>query len=61
MVPHFFDSFARAAGLALQVDVLRGANDHHRIEACFKAVALALKSALAPSGRGDVPSTKGVL
>ena len=62
MVPHFFHSFAQTAGLTLHVDVIRGANDHHRIEACFKAVALALKVALAPSGNEDtVPSTKGVL
>ncbi len=62
MVPHFFHSFAQAAGLTLHVDVIRGANDHHRIEAAFKAVALALRGALAQTGGGDgVPSTKGVL
>ncbi len=62
MVPHFFRSFAQTADLALHVDLIRGANDHHRIEACFKALALALKAALAPSGSADaVPSTKGVL
>ncbi len=60
MVPHFFHSFAQTAGLTLHVDVIRGANDHHRIEACFKAVALALKAALTEVG-GGVPSTKGVL
>lgn len=60
MVPHFFHSFAQTAGLTLHVDVIRGDNDHHRIEAAFKAVALALKAALAPTG-GGVPSTKGVL
>ena len=61
MVPHFFQSFAQAAGLTLHVDVLRGANDHHRIEAAFKALALALRAALARTGSDDVPSTKGVL
>ena len=60
MVPHFFHSLAQTAGITLHVDVIRGANDHHRIEACFKAVALALRAALAPAG-GGVPSTKGVL
>ena len=60
MVPHFFHSFAQTGGLTLHVDVIRGANDHHRIEACFKAVALALRDALAGTG-GGVPSTKGVL
>lgn len=61
MVPHFFHSFAQGAGLTLHVDVIRGANDHHRIEAAFKAVALALRAALARSGSERVPSTKGVL
>ena len=61
MVPHFFHSFAQAAAITLHVDVIRGANDHHRIEACFKAVALALRAALAPAGGDRVPSTKGVL
>ena len=61
MVPHFFHSFAQGAGLTLHVDVIRGINDHHRIEAAFKAAALALRAALARSGSGGVPSTKGVL
>lgn len=61
MVPHFFHSLAQAAGVTLHVDVVRGANDHHRIEAAFKAMALALRAALACSGADGVPSTKGVL
>lgn len=61
MVPHFFHSLAQTAGLTLHVDVVRGSNDHHRIEAAFKALALALRIALAPSGADGVPSTKGVL
>lgn len=61
MVPHFFHSFAQAAGLTLHVDVIRGTNDHHRIEACFKAVALALSVALAVADDDRVRSTKGVL
>ncbi|NNF28171.1 MAG: imidazoleglycerol-phosphate dehydratase HisB [Gemmatimonadetes bacterium] len=59
-VPHFFSSFAQSAGLTLHVDVLRGANDHHRIEAAFKALALALRDALARR-TGGIRSTKGVL
>ncbi len=61
MAPHFFHSFAQRAALTLHIDVLRGDNDHHRLEAAFKAVALALRSALAPTGPTHVPSTKGVL
>ena len=47
--------------MTLHVDVLRGENDHHRAEAAFKALALALRDALAEDGSGEVPSTKGVL
>lgn len=59
---HFFRSLAVAGRMALHVDVLRGENDHHRAEAAFKALALALRQAVAADGTGgDVPSTKGVL
>ena len=60
-VPHFLASFATAARLTLHLDLVRGENDHHRAEAAFKALALALASAVAPSGFDDVPSTKGAL
>ncbi len=60
-VPHFFQSFATAGRVTLHVDVLRGANDHHRIEAAFKALARALRAATSRTGSGDVPSTKGTL
>ena len=59
---HFFQSLAIAARMALHVDLLRGENDHHRAEAAFKALALALREAVARDGpAGEVPSTKGVL
>ncbi|GDX79109.1 imidazoleglycerol-phosphate dehydratase [Deltaproteobacteria bacterium] len=58
---HALRSLAMAARLTLHVDVLKGENDHHRAEAAFKAVALALRQAVALDGHGDVPSTKGVL
>ncbi len=58
---HFFHSLAAAGRLTLHVDVLRGANDHHRIEAAFKALALALRAAVVTTGEDAVPSTKGVL
>lgn len=57
-VVHFLRSFATAARLTLHADLLRGENDHHRAEAAFKALALALRQAVAPSGFDDVPSTK---
>jgi len=60
-IPHVLSSMASTAGLTLHVDVLKGDNDHHRAEAAFKAVALALRAAVGPSGFDDVPSTKGSL
>jgi imidazoleglycerol-phosphate dehydratase len=60
-IPHVLASLATTAGLTLHVDVLKGANDHHRAEAAFKAVAMALKDAVRPSGFGDVPSTKATI
>ncbi len=58
---HFFHSLAAAGRLTLHVDVLRGANDHHRIEAAFKALALALRAAVVTTGEDTIPSTKGML
>jgi imidazoleglycerol-phosphate dehydratase len=60
-VSHFFRSFAVASALTLHVDVLRGENDHHRIEAAFKAFALALSDSVTRVGTDAVPSSKGVL
>jgi len=60
-VTHFLESLATSGRMALHVDVLRGANDHHRAEAAFKALALALRQAVAADGTDRVPSTKGVL
>ncbi len=59
-ITHFFVSFAMTARAALHVDVIRGENDHHKSEASFKALALALKSAVRITG-DCIPSTKGVL
>lgn len=60
-VSHVLRSLASSARLTLHVDVLKGENDHHKAEAAFKAVALALRQAVAGSGFGDVPSTKETL
>jgi imidazoleglycerol-phosphate dehydratase len=62
MVPHFWRSFAEHARLTLHLDVLRGTNDHHRVEAAFKAAARALRQAVARDASGDkLPSTKEAL
>ena len=61
-VGHVVRSLAIASRSCIHLDVFRGANDHHRAEAAFKALALALRSAVALDGPADrVPSTKGVL
>jgi imidazoleglycerol-phosphate dehydratase len=60
---HFFESLAHSAAICVHLDVLRGRNPHHIVEAQFKAFARALRTAAAPDPRagGAVPSTKGVL
>lgn len=59
LVPHFFRSLCDASGLNLHLSV-RGDNDHHKVEACFKALARALRQALPRQGTA-LPSTKGAL
>ena len=59
---HVFESLAAAAQICLHVRVLAGRNAHHIVEAQFKAVARALRTAVAIDPRATgVPSTKGVL
>ena len=61
MVPHIFRSLADSMGAAIHVRVT-GDNDHHKVEACFKAFGRALRQGLAVGGAGDgLPSTKGML
>ncbi|MGH9132176.1 MAG: imidazoleglycerol-phosphate dehydratase HisB [Acidimicrobiales bacterium] len=52
--------FTTAAGITLHLDLVRGRNTHHILEASFKAVARALRDAVRVEGT-QVPSTKGVL
>ena len=62
LTKHVFESFAAAAQICLHIRVLAGRNAHHIVEAQFKAVARALRSAVAVDPRAEgVPSTKGVL
>jgi imidazoleglycerol-phosphate dehydratase len=60
---HFFESLAHTAALCVHLDVLKGRNPHHIVEAQFKAFARALRAAAAPDprARGAIPSTKGTL
>lgn len=62
MTQHVFESFAFNAGLCLHVTLLAGRDPHHIVEAQFKALALALREAVAIDPRVEgVPSTKGAL
>ena len=60
---HFLSAFANEGRLNLHVRELAGENDHHRVEAAFKALALALRQAVAIDVRsaGEIPSTKEAL
>ena len=59
---HVWESFAGRAGIALHVRVLSGRDPHHIVEAQFKAVARALRAAVAHDPRvTGVPSAKGSL
>jgi histidinol-phosphate aminotransferase/imidazoleglycerol-phosphate dehydratase/histidinol-phosphatase len=61
MTPHVFRSLADSLGAAIHVKVA-GDNDHHKVEACFKAFGRALRQALAIEGKSNaLPSTKGML
>ena len=59
---HVFESLAHHAGIALHVRVLYGRDPHHLVEAQFKAVARALRVAVARDPRvSGIPSAKGSL
>lgn len=62
LAEHFWRSLAGAARMNLHINLLRGRNTHHILEATFKATARALRQAVErdPRARG-IPSTKGVL
>jgi imidazoleglycerol-phosphate dehydratase len=62
-VYEFFYSVAMNAGITLQIKLMQGLNDHHKIEAIFKSFARALKQACEIDKRllNKIPSTKGVL
>jgi imidazoleglycerol-phosphate dehydratase len=62
LAEHFWRSFAESARCNLHLDLLRGRNTHHILEATFKATARALRQAVERDERiRGIPSTKGVL
>ncbi|MBI5700865.1 imidazoleglycerol-phosphate dehydratase HisB [Candidatus Saganbacteria bacterium] len=62
MLREFFESFVYKAGVSLHIDLVRGKNTHHKIEAIFKAFGVALQRAceINPRKKG-ISSTKGTL
>ncbi len=60
-ITHFFESLAMSMRATLHVDLIRGRNDHHKAEAAFKALALALREATRITRGDSMPSTKGTL
>lgn len=63
MTRHVMESLALNAGLCVHLDLIRGRDPHHIVEAQFKAFARALRAAVEPDPRteGIIPSTKGAL
>lgn len=60
MFSHFFSTLSSAGKFTLHIKAT-GDNDHHKAEAIFKAFARALKSAVAQSVSGEIPSSKGLI
>ena len=62
LTAHALESIAHHAGICIHMRVLAGRDPHHIVEAQFKALARALRAAVAPDSRvKGVPSTKGAL
>ena len=63
LVREFFTAFSTQAGLTLNINSLDGFNSHHIVEAIFKSVAQALRTAVETDQRKatEIPSTKGTL
>jgi imidazoleglycerol-phosphate dehydratase len=60
VLEEFWRAFSIHLGATIHVDLIRGRNRHHVAESAFKALGLALREAMAVTGRG-IPSSKGVL
>ncbi len=58
---HFLESLATSLRCNLHIKVLYGSNDHHKVEAAVKALAVALKDAVSLTGRTEIPSAKGAI
>jgi len=60
LAEEFWRAFVHSASLTLHIELRRGRNPHHVLEACFKGVGRALRDAVRIEGEG-MPSTKGRL
>ena len=63
LIHHFLETFAREGNFNIHVRMLAGADNHHKAEAIFKALARAMRAALTMDERlsGETPSTKGTI
>jgi len=61
LVEEFFRAFTFNASMTVHLICNRGTNKHHRIEAAFKALAVALRRGVTVNENAGIPSTKGVL
>ena len=61
LVEEFFRALTFNASMTIHLICNRGANKHHKIEASFKALAVALRRGVTINENSGIPSTKGVL
>ena len=63
LLDHFLDTFVKNANINLHLEVLYGTDEHHKVEAIFKAMARALKQAISLDAKTSniIPSSKGIL
>lgn len=63
LLDHFLDTFVKNANINLHLETLYGQDDHHKVEANFKALARALRQAISLELKASdlIPSSKGVI
>ncbi|MFX1298268.1 MAG: imidazoleglycerol-phosphate dehydratase HisB [Promethearchaeota archaeon] len=63
LLEHFLDTFVKNANINLHLEILYGTDEHHKVEAVFKALARALKQAISFDLKTAnlIPSSKGIL
>ncbi len=62
LIEEFLNAFVSNARIALHINICTGTNTHHKIEAVFKALGIALdKATQIDKRKSNIPSTKGIL